>query len=329
MASWTCRYRGYEASRSEPNIVVDGSPNDATVLTLTHWPGFPVEPALQADLSAEIVFLYLDRLLSTGEAPAAPVVTNNHFDQDGLVCIHTLVHPEESSNHRDLLIDLAAAGDFATYRDRRAARASMVFSGRAVGGENCTYDEFTDQLYEECLPLVLDVLLDGDRFRDEWADEDAELSRCEQALADGSVTVDADDDLDLAVLGVPDDFATIGGHRFGGQHIAGLHPMAVNNAVGQFRLLTVHGRRYHYVDRYETWVQYRSRRPPPRVDLRPLAEALTAAESGSETWTASAPGSLTPELTHGGESTLAPDRVRSMLGAHLRSSPAAWDPYPA
>ncbi len=323
-----CRYRGYEASRGEPNIVVDGSPNDGTVLTLTHWPGFPVERSLWADLSAQIVFGYLDHLIDSGGQPAARVVTNNHFDQDGLVCIHTLVHPEQSLANRELLIDLAAAGDFATYRDRRAARASMVFSRRAVGGESCTYDRFTDRLYEECLPLVLPVLLDSPRFRDEWADEDEELTRCETALAHGVVAVDVDTAFDLAVFTVPEDFVARGGHRFGGQHLAGLHPMAVNNAVEQFRLLTIHGRRYHYVDRYETWVPYRSRRPLPRIDLRPLAEELTAAETGPEFWTASRPGSLTPELTHGGESSLDADVVLSLVRRHLASQPAAWDPYP-
>lgn len=328
MIAQACRYVGYEASRSEPNIVVDGSPNDGTVLTLTHWPGYAVEPSLRGDLSAHIVFKYLDRLIERGEAPAAPAVTNNHFDQDGLVCIHTLVRPEESLAHRDLLIDLAAAGDFATYRDRRAARASMVFSRRAVGGENCTYDEFTDRLYEECLPLVLPVLLDIDRYRDEWVDEDAELARCETALAEGVVAVDVEKSLDLAVFTVPEDFVARGGHRFGGQHLAGLHPMAVNNAVGQFRLLTVHGRRYHYVDRYETWVQYRSRRPLQRIDLRLLAEELTAAESGAVTWTASEPGSLTPEMRHEGESSIEAEMVLSLVRRHLASQPPAWDPYP-
>lgn len=328
MTAPVCRYVGYEASRSEPNIVVDGSPNEGTVLTLTHWPGYSAEPSLWGDLSAHIVFKYLDRLIERGEAPAAPAVTNNHFDQDGLVCVHTLVRPLESLSNRDLLIDLAAAGDFATYRDRRAARASMVLSRRAIGGENCTYDEFTDRLYEECLPLVLPVLLDNDRYRDEWADEDAELARCEAALAEEVVTVDVDPPLDLAVFTVPGDFEAKGGHRFGGRHLAGLHPMAVNNAVDRFRLLTVHGRRYHYVDRYETWVQYRSRRPLPRRDLRPLAEELTAAESGAVTWTASEPASLTPELKHDGESSIDAEMVVSLVRRHLASQPAAWDPYP-
>ena len=89
----------------------------------------------------------------------------------------------------------------------------------------------------------------------------------------------------------------------------------------------MHGRRYQFVDRYETWVQYRSRQPQRRADMRPLAERLTAGERGSARWAASAPGSLTPILRVDGESSLEPEVVRDMLMAHLRSSPPSWDPY--
>ena len=108
-----------------PNIVVDGSPNEGTVLTLTHWPGYPQPSGYHFDLSAEMAFHYLDEPI---EHPTAEVVTNNHFDQDGLVGLHALVEPEPSLANRQLLIDVAAAGDFGTYRDRRAARASMTIS---------------------------------------------------------------------------------------------------------------------------------------------------------------------------------------------------------
>ena len=95
--------------------------------------------------------------------------------------------------------------------------------------------------------------------------------------------------------------------------------MAINNATDRFRLLVVHGRRYRYVDRYETWVQYQSRPVLQRVDMRPLAEQLTAQEPGSVTWTAGAPGSLSPELAHDGESSIDPNTLLQIVSAHLAS----------
>ena len=53
--------------------------------------------------------------------PGVELVSNNHFDQDGLVSIFALVDPDEASPRRAFLEDVASAGDFATFRDRDAA----------------------------------------------------------------------------------------------------------------------------------------------------------------------------------------------------------------
>src|SRR5262245_25487776 len=107
-----------------PHVVVDGSPIGSTTLTLTHWPGFPSPPGLEADLSAQMAFRYLRAPRSLhGDATA---VTNNHFDQDGLVSVLALSQPDAALEREELLVDLASAGDFGTFTDRTAARASMV-----------------------------------------------------------------------------------------------------------------------------------------------------------------------------------------------------------
>ena len=317
------KFLSYEASRTVPNIVVDGSPNESTVLTLTHWPTIPQPAGMAADLSAEMAFRYLDAPVE--HAPAA-VVTNNHFDQDGLVGVHALVAPDTALPHRELLIDLAAAGDFGTYRDRRAARASMTIS-RFAERPHEDYATFAARCYEEVLPLVLPMLLDGDRFREHWADEDQALTVSEQAVASGAVTFAERIDTDLAVFTLPPAWVDRGGHRFGGEHYGWLHPMAVNSATACVRLLLVNGRRYRYTDRYETWVQFVTRTPPRRVDLRPLAGELTALETGSARWSADEPGALTPTLEHSDESSLDPPAVVATIERHLRTAVPAWDPY--
>jgi hypothetical protein len=146
-------------------------------------------------------------------------------------------------------------------------------------------------------------------------------------IAEGVVLIEEIPEVDLAVVTIPDHETSRRGHRFAGMSFDSIHPMALHNATGRFRLLVVHGRRYQFVDRYETWVQYRSRRPLPRVDMRPLSERLNEHENGSTKWTASAPGSLTPTLRVEGESSMEPEVVRKMVIAHLGAGPPAWDPY--
>ena len=327
------RFGGYAATAAEPNVVVDGSPNDGTVLTLTHWPGFQQPDGYHFDLSAEMAFHYLDEPI---DHPPADIVTNNHFDQDGLVGIHALVNPELSLDHRELLIDVASAGDFATFRDRRAARASMVIDAYADADRSPiadslvgSYDEQCVVLYEETIPLLVSMAVDVDQYRELWADEDAELTASESALSEGIVMIEEVPDIDLAIVTIPDNVAGRSGHRFAGMSFDSVHPMALHNATGCFRLLVVHGRRYQFVDRYETWVQYRTRRPLPRIDMRPLAELLIERESSSVRWSASPPGSLTPTLRVADESSLDSAFVSEMVVAHLRNSPPAWNPYSA
>lgn len=81
-------FRAYDVVLDVANIVVDGSPNASTVLTLSHWPGIAQPHGLGTDLSAEMALRYLDDPCDHAPAEA---VTNNHFDQDGLVGIHALI----------------------------------------------------------------------------------------------------------------------------------------------------------------------------------------------------------------------------------------------
>ena len=131
------RYLPYAAASSEPNIIVDGTANDRTLITLSHWRRSGTPADLMADTSTAIVFNYLDR---PDLHVAADVVSNNHFDEDGLVGIYALLEPEATASRRDLLIDVAEAGDFGVFRSRRAARIAFAISAHACLGCSPTSD---------------------------------------------------------------------------------------------------------------------------------------------------------------------------------------------
>lgn len=308
------RYLPYDETIGVPNVIVDGSPNAGTVLTLTHWPGIASPPGVEADLSAQMAFRYLDA--GADGHGEAEVVSNNHFDQDGLIGVFALAHPDAALPHRDLLEDVAAAGDFGTYRHRHAARISMALVRLDA-----------EDRYVAALELLPQMVRDIERFRDLWEEEDAALTATESALEAGLIHVAEEPDLDLAVVTVEEGAPDTGGHRFAHLRVPGPHPMAINNATGCFRLAVVRGRRYEVTFRYETWVQYRTRRALPRVDLVPLAAALAEADPAAG-WTATAPSDLTPTLRMSGRaSTLTADEFLDRVRVHLRTAPPAWDPY--
>jgi hypothetical protein len=324
----------YDTLGGRPNVIVDGSPTDGTVLCLSHWPGMVSPDAFLADLSAEMAFAYLDHYGLHGSAVA---VSNNHFDQDGLVSLFALIDPDAAIARRALLIDVAGAGDFARFRHREAARISMVLSAYATAERSPMadlpgdYGEMTAQLYTELIERIGELCDHPDRYRSLWAEEDATLSATEAALATGAISIEEVDDIDLAVVTVTEGAPNKGGHRFAGQWVSGPHPMALYNATDRFAVLLIRGQHVEFSYRYETWVQYRSRPLAFRVDLEALAERLNGEEPGSSRWVASRVSSLIPTLRIEGEGVtdLDPGRVRLLLENHLRSAPPAWNPYPS
>jgi hypothetical protein len=325
-------YVPYHELDGRPNVVVDGAPAEGTVLCLSHWPGITSPARFLADLSAQMAFAYL----STYDAhEPATAVSNNHYDQDGLVSLYALSQPEAALARRDLLIDVARAGDFARFRYREAARVSMVLSAYATPGRsplNGLADDYattTAQIYTETLGRLGELCDHPDRYRHLWEEEDASLDASEAALATGAVTIEEIVDIDLAVMTVAESAPQTGGHRFPGEWVSGLHPMAIWNATDRFAVLLIRGHSYEFSYGYESWVQYQSRRPRPRVDLIPLAERLNAEEHGPGRWVAGPVSDLLPTLALQGaeHSNIDPRRFQAIVEDNIRNAQPAWNPY--
>ncbi len=311
-------------------VVVDGSPTSGTLLCLSHWPGIGSPAPFAADLSAEMAFLYLDAF---DHHPGAEAVSNNHFDQDGW-WVFALASPADALARRcwsrwpGRRLRVTSSPRGAHLHGALGLRRPRAQPARRPPDDYDAHRLLYTELLER-LPELCDRL---ESFRDLWAAEDATLSASEAALTSGSVTITDVPDLDLAVVEVAESAPDGGGHRFGGQWVSGLHPIALHGATERGALLTMRGSHYELAYRYESWVQFRTRPVRARVDLGPLAERLNDAEAdagGECTWVAADVSGLTPTLAPAAhaESVLAPDVVRDLAEAYLREAPPAWDPY--
>jgi hypothetical protein len=328
------RFVPISALADRPNVIADGAALPSTVLTLSHWPASPTPAALAGDTSAQIAFRYLRR---AGDWPSAEAVSNDHFDQDGLVSVYALVNPEHAVERRGILEDVAAAGDFATFSDRRSARVSFALATMAdperstLGASlfEAPYPELCAGLYEELLGRLPELVDHIDLHRRLWEEDDGSLATGQAALAKGVVTIDETPTLDLAVVNVPETSPPALATRFTIRRDASCHPAAINNATGALRILTMQGRRYELLFRYESWVKYTSRRPLPRVDLGPLAEQLQHEERNGARWSFDGVAALVPTLSlaDGHESDIDPTRFRALVESYLASAPPAWNPY--
>lgn len=311
-------YRAYQELTEVPHVVVDGSAQPGTVLALSHWPGSATPEALRRDLSAEIAFAYLDHAESH---VAVEFVTNNHFDQDGVVSMFALTEPEAASAHRERLIDVARAGDFGRFHNRDAARAAI-----AVANLEVTID---GDAYAALLPRLTEIVDHVERFRDHWADEDAHITETEHAIATGAITIDEVPELDLAIVTVPPTWSERIVHRFTTTDGNAAHPYALHNATGRFAILTLSGGAPELRYRYETWVHYVSCRPRPRVDLTELAAELTAADPGAGIWTFDGVDYLSPalHLVGANDTAITDERFADRVVAELRAARSTWNPY--
>ncbi len=306
-----------------PNIVVDGSPNQHTIVTLSHWPKSGTPKELKADTSAEIAFNYLDspELQVTSE-----VVTNNHFDEDGLIGVFALTNPGAANRYRDLLVDVASAGDFGVFKDRDAVRICFAVSSLsnpklsplAKRIFELPYPKMAAELYMGGLDLLPRLLTQPNDYRSLWEDEEARLLESERLLREGVVAIEEQRDMDFAVVRTPPDVKTC-------------HPLAIYNSTPCTRLLLLQGQHAEVQYRYEGWVQFVSRNVVPRVDLSDLADELNREERTGGRWMFDDVASITPRLFLEGkrETSIPCDVIRQRVERHLRTAPPAWHPHDA
>jgi uncharacterized protein DUF6687 len=303
----------------EPHAVVDGPRLPGTVLALSHWPASGSPDEVAADTSAAIV----DRYLAMDHGgPAIGVLTNNHFDEDGLLAMWLLVERPLAGPERSLAIAAAAAGDFGTWEDPWAARTALAAMGMAERATTPfpevmralapgTAADPAGALYRALVPRVGPLLRDPERYRRQWEPAWRRVVEDRALLDAGDARIDEVPEADLAVLRAP----------------RPLHPMAVYPLTDRMRVLTATPDGVLVLEhRYETWVRFVSRPLAPRVDLTPLCARLQALERAPGRWVFDGVADMRARLWLStaagapGPSSLGAERLAEELAGHVSSA---------
>lgn len=317
----------------EPNVVVDGYGNDATVLVLSHWPRSKTPPELRADTSTEIVINYLRSPDRDRYRQGAEAVSNNHFDVDGLMSVWAMLNPDAALDHTERLVAMAECGDFDRWSGEHATKAVCALYGleslpssplrQGLAGVR-DYLERTAYLYRETLPLVQSLLDEVDGLEEYWRPEYDKVQAGRELFARGEATVQEEAELDLAIFELPHE----------------VHDIALYEQTQCTRVaLVIDGERYQVRYRYESWVELQSRKPPPRIDLKPFADRLQAIEGNDGEWAADEVHRTLPRVRlrgpEGGTSpsSLTPGLFVKLLMSYLRESASnadlLWSPHTA
>jgi hypothetical protein len=197
---------------------VDGTVDNA--VHFSHWHGNNTPAAVKADTSTEIALNVVSSKDPTELTQGIELVTNNHFDTDGVLSVWTILSGEKALQFREKLVAAAEAGDFSEFTGKEAVCVNLTIQGsdsaipdqgvasplaRHLNGD-APVDEAT--AYELVLPQVERLLEDINQFellwRDEWQKIAAGLDSFQQGRS--RVVESESSKLSLVILD-PEDFA--------------------------------------------------------------------------------------------------------------------------
>jgi len=167
-----------EALANVPKLSVDGTVDNS--IHFSHWEGNATPAELKADTSTEIAVNLVASPNRAALTNGIELVTNNHFDTDGVLSVWTVLNGERALAYRDLLISAAEAGDFSEYSSDDGVRVSIAIQGsdqaspnnddgsplaRLLAGEEIDDDA---RAYELVLPEVERLLTNINDYESLW-----------------------------------------------------------------------------------------------------------------------------------------------------------------
>jgi hypothetical protein len=277
----------HEGLADVPKLSVDGTV--ANAVHLSHWQGNETPAHLRADTSTEIALNFVAAPDREEIARGVEVVTNNHFDTDGVLSVWTVLAGGRALDLKDRLVPAAEAGDFSEFTGARAVQASITIQGgdnpfvegvasplarRLAGGADV--DE--RRAYELVLPEVERVLTRTEEYEELWRDEWARVERALESFAAGRSRV-AEDESGLSVVTL--DPEIYGASGFKPTRHAAPYTAVAHNARGRVLLVCTpleDGWSYRVDYPYYSWAVTLVRPRVARVRLGGFVERLNGLE---------------------------------------------------
>jgi hypothetical protein len=321
-----------DAIADAPKLSVDGTVDNA--IHFSHWKGNRTPSPVKADTSTEIALNLVAAPNRDELTRGIDLVTNNHFDTDGVMSVWTMLNGERALAVRDKLIAAAEAGDFSELSTTDGVRASIVIQGsdspidksgsplaRQLAGEEVT-DEA--RAYELVLPHVEHVLTHTGEYEALWREAWIRVERAMDSFAKRSSYVEENAAEKLSVVTLAPEIFSAGG--FDPERDAAPFTAISAHARGELFLIATpfrDGWAYRIDYPYYSWAETIVRPPIKRRDLGDLMKQLNDLEKNpAARWQVDS-SELASAAKFAGDrgtlaaSTLAPDTVAELLRGSL------------
>jgi hypothetical protein len=193
------RFEFYHSGLDEvPKLSVDGTVSNS--IHFSHWNGNATPSEVKADTSTEIVLNLVASPHRNELTQGIELVTNNHFDTDGVLSVWTALAGERALELREKLIPAAEAGDFCEMTNEAAVRASIVIqgpdqpspgedSGSPLAGYLAGEQVDDPRAYDLVLPEVERVLTRIDDYEHLWSAAWAKVAAAIESFERGNSQV--------------------------------------------------------------------------------------------------------------------------------------------
>jgi hypothetical protein len=290
------RFEFYNESLIDvPKLSVDGIvPNS---VHFSHWKGNETDNSIYADTSTGTALNLVAALNRDEMTKGIELVTNNHFDTDGVLSVWTVLNGEHALDFKELLIAAATAGDFSEFTNEQAVRVSLTIQG----SDNPISDEDTGsplarhlagrpvdddaESYALVLPEVENLLRNTNDYEPLWRDAWDRIETALNSFAKGASSVVEDEETKLSVVTLaPEVFSPNG---FNPTRHAAPYTAISRYAHGQLFLIATQAQNgwYYRVDYpYYSWAETIVRPRIVRKDFSELIAGLNEIEKSEGEW---------------------------------------------
>ena len=267
---------------STPKLSVDGTVGNS--IHFSHWQGNNTPPEVKADTSTEIALKLVTSPNREKLTQGIDLVTNNHFDTDGVLSVWTVLTGDHAAQYRDVLIAAAEAGDFSEYSSETGIRISLAIQGEDQASSNnetgsplarfLAGHEVDDdaRAYELVLPEIERLLTRTNDYEPLWRAGWDRIEKACESFEQGQSRVQEFPDTKLSLITLsPEIFSERG---FNPTRHAAPYTAISRYARGSVFLITITtaGGWFYRLDYpYYTWAETPVR---PRVERHDFASAL-------------------------------------------------------
>ncbi len=282
-----------EAIANAPKLSIDGTVDNS--IHFSHWAGNKTPAEVKADTSTEIALNLVASPNRSALTNDIELVTNNHFDTDGVLSVWTVLNGERALEFRELLTAAAEAGDFSEYSTIDGVRVSLAIQGsdqaspddergsplaRFISGEEV---DDNARAYELVLPEVERLLRNIDDYEPLWRDGWKLIADALESFERGisNVIEFADSRISLVTLAP----AIFSGGGFNPTKHAAPYTAISKFARGELYLTaipTTGGWFYRFDYPYYSWAETVVRPRIERRDLVKVLETLNEKETNRE-----------------------------------------------